>query len=375
MKVRPIFLCCLFFVALLLPLPAEIFTWKTSTSFNFVTTKTTNEYIKIFNDKIVKPEQKIELEIAQRDALVNKSTVPYIKNLLTFPSTSIQVGDSWKGQASIEYSLLPFGIDTSQIVPVEVTYTLAGTEVIDSRTYYKIFAQWVPFFIFPEKLAKSTGVERITGFSTTELLWDLASGGPKQTSITEEIQYRFTDKTSLYKNIKTLDKFTTVIEMQRKKVIQDLTKKIQETKVENVEVKQSDQGIVLSIEDINFEADSSVLLASEKKKIDKIGSLLASLTTQKLKVIGHAANLAGSDEKELLDLSSSRAESVAHYLVETKIKPSDMIVSLGMGGSAPIDTNETTEGRSRNRRVEIVIMDEVLENEPQSEQAILEETK
>ena len=113
----------------------------------------------------------------------------------------------------------------------------------------------------------------------------------------------------------------------------------------------------LSIENIQFEAESAVLVDAEKKKISNIGKMLASLKGRKLSVIGHAANIAGSDETELVDLSTKRAQSVADYLVQTGID-SGTIVASGIGGSKPLASNDTPEGRSKNRRVEIVIMDE-----------------
>jgi len=44
--------------------------------------------------------------------------------------------------------------------------------------------------------------------------------------------------------------------------------------------------------------------------------------------------------------------------VQSGIKTADQVIASGMGGSKPLASNDTSEGRSKNRRVEITILDE-----------------
>jgi OOP family OmpA-OmpF porin len=53
-------------------------------------------------------------------------------------------------------------------------------------------------------------------------------------------------------------------------------------------------------------------------------------------------------------LSQDRAESVRAYLVQRGVK-SERITAVGKGESTPVATNDTTEGRANNRRVEIIV--------------------
>lgn len=361
MKVQRHFIVGLCILTAALPVQAELLMWKANTGLKFGSKISITESIKTLDREMTKPAAESEMDILQQTAATNRSTIPHIKGIPTFPLNSVAIGDSWTETATVSYSMAAFGLDKAEDINLEVSYKLAGFAELESRKYYRITAEWNPFLILNRKTAKATGVERLAGHSSMEILWDAVSGGPKQSTLTEEIQYRFTDGTSVYYVRTTKEDFKTVTEIVREQVIKELTEQIAQTKVENVEVKQSDQGIVLSIENIQFEAESAVLADSEKAKLAKVGGLLASLTSRKLKVVGHAANPAGSDEAELVELSSMRAKSVADYLVETGIKSADMIVSIGMGGSVPIDTNETPEGRSKNRRVEIVIMDELID--------------
>lgn len=198
-----------------------------------------------------------------------------------------------------------------------------------------------------------------------DLFWDNKSGCPKLFTLTEETQYLFNTKASLLLKKETTEEFKTVVNIVREQVlsvreqvVSDLIKQIATQNVANVEVKQTEEGIVLSIENIQFEAESAKLVETEKAKLTKIGGLLASLQNRKLNIIGHAANPAGSNEAELLALSTARAQSVADFLVQSGIKAADSVIATGMGGTKPLATNDTSEGRTKNRRVEILIMDE-----------------
>jgi len=75
----------------------------------------------------------------------------------------------------------------------------------------------------------------------------------------------------------------------------------------------------------------------------------------KLKVTGHTDNV--GNEKFNQRLSVKRAQTVKDFLVKKGIDPSRIEVD-GKGWSEPIDNNDTDEGRSKNRRVEIAVMRE-----------------
>jgi type IX secretion system PorP/SprF family membrane protein len=74
--------------------------------------------------------------------------------------------------------------------------------------------------------------------------------------------------------------------------------------------------------------------------------------TLKLKIVGHTDNI--GPEKFNTRLSQKRAEAVRDFLIHQGIPP-DRLESSGKGMSEPVDTNDTVEGQSRNRRVEILL--------------------
>jgi len=70
---------------------------------------------------------------------------------------------------------------------------------------------------------------------------------------------------------------------------------------------------------------------------------------------GHTA-LAGTEESRRT-LSVDRATVVADYLIEKKARPQERVVVRGFGSDRPVADNSTEEGRRKNRRVEITILE------------------
>jgi OOP family OmpA-OmpF porin len=87
--------------------------------------------------------------------------------------------------------------------------------------------------------------------------------------------------------------------------------------------------------------------------LTKIQQAIKLFPDAKLTITGHTDSY-GSDATNLT-LSRDRSESVKNYLLENMNVDPAKIEAVGYGESKPIATNETEEGRARNRRIEIVI--------------------
>jgi OOP family OmpA-OmpF porin len=66
-------------------------------------------------------------------------------------------------------------------------------------------------------------------------------------------------------------------------------------------------------------------------------------------VAGHTDNVGASQSN--LKLSKERAEAIRQYLLQTYGLPPNLVVAKGYGDTQPIASNDTAEGRERNRRV------------------------
>ena len=112
------------------------------------------------------------------------------------------------------------------------------------------------------------------------------------------------------------------------------------------------KGLKMNLNNINFESGRSELLEESHFELDLLVIFLKKYSKYRAKVIGHTDDVgsAGSNYK----LSLERANSVRTYLISKGVK-ADKLKSLGKGETQPISKNKTAEGRTQNRRTEIVL--------------------
>jgi outer membrane protein OmpA-like peptidoglycan-associated protein len=107
-----------------------------------------------------------------------------------------------------------------------------------------------------------------------------------------------------------------------------------------------------TIEGIVFENDSAEILPRSEPALDAAAVVLRAYPEVRVVIRGHTDAIA--DDAYNLALSKARAESVSAWLVAHGVEPARLSTE-GLGESSPIDTNDTEEGRARNRRVEFLI--------------------
>jgi len=103
--------------------------------------------------------------------------------------------------------------------------------------------------------------------------------------------------------------------------------------------------------DLYFDFRSDVLRPESDKVLTEIAQVMHDHPDWKLTVEGHTDNVGGDAFN--LDLSKRRAASVKNALVRDHTVSADRLLTDGFGRSRPVDTNDTLEGRARNRRVEL----------------------
>lgn len=103
---------------------------------------------------------------------------------------------------------------------------------------------------------------------------------------------------------------------------------------------------------ILFDTGKADIKAESAKALDEIAKLLKADPTLKLHVVGHTDNT-GRPEGNIT-LSMARAKSVVKALTESRGIAASRLNAFGCGQYAPVSTNDTEEGRAKNRRVELV---------------------
>ena len=123
--------------------------------------------------------------------------------------------------------------------------------------------------------------------------------------------------------------------------------------LKDVFVEESEKGLVLNIQNIHFLPDTPQILPEEKGRLDSIAEVLKNAEGRMFLVTGHTADV-GSIESQK-ELSIQRAKTIVDQLVKRGSSPNRFMYE-GKGGSEPVASNDTKEGRAKNRRVEITIL-------------------
>ena len=128
-----------------------------------------------------------------------------------------------------------------------------------------------------------------------------------------------------------------------------------EAQIAQLQARPTDRGLVLTLGDVLFDTGKSVLKSGTNRTLDQLAEFLRDNPSRKVMIEGHTDSV-GPDAYNQ-GLSEERAGSVRLALLDRGIG-ADRIRVRGFGESYPVATNESAEGRQRNRRVEVIISDE-----------------
>lgn len=161
-------------------------------------------------------------------------------------------------------------------------------------------------------------------------------------------------------------------ELQRAK--QELEKRLKrEINDKEVSIEMLEKGLVITfVSEVLFDSGKATLKTDSFGTLDKIaGVLQTTVKDLKIGIEGHTDNIPikVSGWKSNWELSSARAMSVLHYLVDKKGVAPKRVSATGYGEFQPVASNGTVEGRQKNRRVEIVILPNTVKDRAQEASA------
>jgi outer membrane protein OmpA-like peptidoglycan-associated protein len=146
------------------------------------------------------------------------------------------------------------------------------------------------------------------------------------------------------------------LQEQREETAEYVRAELDRQEIADTTVRVAEEGVVISLDNIQFTADSAVLTPMEQDKLREIAGILSRYPDRKILVGGHTA-LAGTEGMRL-QISRERAGAVADFLVSLGVRRDGDILVQGYGAQQPLGDNATEAGRALNRRVEIILMDE-----------------
>ncbi len=127
-----------------------------------------------------------------------------------------------------------------------------------------------------------------------------------------------------------------------------------------VRVTQSPRGVTVEINaSVLFKSGEAVLQPQSTETLAAVARVLSQVENP-VQVEGHTDNVPINSPSfpSNWELSSSRAGSVVRLFAERGV-PAERMVAIGYADNRPVDTNATLDGRSRNRRVNVLILNEV----------------
>lgn len=337
---------------------------------------------------------------------------PSFRSFPTFTSRKIQKGDIWEAKAMRAVDPLSKGIITK--MPIYVRYTYTGDDNYNGEPVYLISAEWATRYNMggtttyvdwggDKELNYAQGshkatiiVSKATGAAlvirdTVDETFVYKDGNKYQYKGTISLFTEYPPAIDRSRLIAALKKMDLLDDEEAEKLLQrpvakddaiasdakktsgksssakntvakteKLKKQIEEHQTKSakvtapISVDNTEAGIRLTIQNLQFKADSAELLPGEEKRLDQIAEILRLAEGAQFLIEGHTAST-GYEAGEM-KLSKERADSIAAALSSRGIG-SERFICKGSGDKKPIASNDTAEGKALNRRVEITILD------------------
>lgn len=154
-------------------------------------------------------------------------------------------------------------------------------------------------------------------------------------------------------------------QQQYEALVQNLSKEVEQGQLQ---VKQYKNMLAVDLaEQIFFDSGKAKLKPGGKEVLKKVGEALKNYDNKIIRVVGHTDNVPLAKSLQSVfptnwELSVARATNVVRYLQEVGIPPERMVAS-GRSEYDPVAPNDTPEGRQKNRRIEIMLIDKGLTDE------------
>jgi len=121
-----------------------------------------------------------------------------------------------------------------------------------------------------------------------------------------------------------------------------------------VELQKIKAGKAIVLQNIFFDLDKDQMKIESLSELQELAAFLKANPDVRIEVSGHTDNQGDADYNE--DLSLRRANAVKEHLVERESIAAERLQTRGYGASVPIASNDTEEGRAKNRRTEFKVL-------------------
>jgi outer membrane protein OmpA-like peptidoglycan-associated protein len=124
-----------------------------------------------------------------------------------------------------------------------------------------------------------------------------------------------------------------------------------------LQTRDTARGLIVNMSDVLFDTGKYSLRPLAREKLSKVAGIVSGHPGLKLDVEGHTDSVGG--DKYNQRLSEQRAAAVCDYLKQQGMAAGS-VTAKGFGETQPVASNDTSDGRQQNRRVELVISGDVI---------------
>ncbi len=286
------------------------------------------------------------------EMIIDKSfSYPLLRSFPNYGSEAFVKGDKWR--AFSEKVVLQN--NTVTMFPTYCEYTYDGIGTYNGIDVHKIRAKYAVRYNLGDDPEGNEALKNISGTHDVSIILEVETGRPILFRDNMREMHSFTNGGTLEKTGFTLTFFKGITGMEKGQLADRLLDDLGRDILDEVDISESDEGLVLSLNQLHFVPDQAVILDEDKSLLDSIAQALKKIEGRTFFVKGHTADIGTSESQ--IELSLQRAFVVVGELVKRGI-PEDRFLYAGMGGTQALATNETEEGRAQNRRVEIVILED-----------------
>jgi len=279
--------------------------------------------------------------------------MPMVRDVPVFPGRDLEPGETWSaGGIEVHDFRESFGIEKPYRIPFTAMYNYLGARTWKGKEY-PAFSVSFRAFLEPEMVPGKVYPRRIQGATDQIVYWDAELGQAAASEGFFRHIFELSDGQIYEYRARSEGELIEAPPMDKEDIAKDIAEEVK--KIPDANVRITSEGIVISLENIQFAADSAVLRPSEFAKLDRIAEILMKYPGRDILIGGHTA-LAGTASGRL-QISTDRAAAVAEYLIKKNVRPRDRVVVRGYGADKPIADNRTPQGMARNRRVEIIILE------------------
>jgi len=301
-------------------------------------------------------------DAAGRYSIGKEYWMPVVRDVPVFPEGDVAVGDGWSAAGEEVHDFrVSVGISEPYRIPIQARYRFVGerTTSIEGLAGKTFPAVTVDYRIFDEPPRPLRGGKvwpvRIMGASDQVVYWDREHGRAAAYEERFRMVFELSNGTVVEYRGAAEALIVESTPMDRTTVAAEIARDIERMNIPDAAVRVTDEGVAISLEDIRFQPDSAILLASERGKLDRIADILKKHSGRDILVGGHTA-LAGTEQGRA-KLSQERAAAVAEYLIGKGARDADRVVVRGYGATKPLADNAAEDGRKKNRRVEITLLE------------------